>query len=313
MPLLFLALAACYWIPKPGVDGESGADLDSNHESDADTDADSDADTDADTDTDPGPDPDLPITSELGGILLLPMATGTFAMGCTTGQGSDCNEDEVLHDVTITQRFWLGEFEISQDQWESVTGETPSSFQADCGGPCPVEQVSWHDAAAFANTLSVAEGLSSCFTCSGGECETLAHATECTGYRFPTEAEWEYAARCDTDLRYAGNNDSQAVAWTQDNELDPVGETHPSGLLDANACGLYDMSGNVWEWVGDWYDAYGTGPVSDPDGPAAGDHRVSRGGGWNYPEDGARVAFREYKTPQTRDARTGFRLARSVR
>ncbi len=172
-----------------------------------------------------------------------------------------------------------------------------------------MNNVSWYDAAEYANALSTSEGLDACFTCSGGTCDTAGDPYTCNGYRLPTEAEWEYAARAGTDLLYAGSNTLDDVGWYSGNSgYNP----HPVAQLDPNAWGLYDMSGNAWEWVWDRYGSYSSSSVSDPTGSQSGSYRVYRGGGWLGAPGNARVAYRNYYYPSDRHNSLGFRLTRTV-
>jgi formylglycine-generating enzyme required for sulfatase activity len=207
--------------------------------------------------------------------------------------------DEAQHQVTLTRDFWLGATEVTQAQWRAVMGSNPSYFD-DCDA-CPVERVSWDDAVAYLNALSDREGLGRCYD--GASFKGLA----CEGYRLPTEAEWEYAARAGTTgARYG---DLDAIAW---HAGDSGGRTRPVGERQPNGWGLHDMLGNVWEWVHDWYASYPSGAVSDPQGPVGGAGRVLRGGGWSYDAWYLRAAFRAYYPPGNRYGDIGFRLSRSV-
>ena len=169
-------------------------------------------------------------------------------------------------------------------------GNNPSRFQGDPN--CPVEQVSWQDAQDFIQKLNAREGG--------------------TPYRLPTEAEWEYAARAGTTTAYCfGDDVSQlrAYAWYRDNS---DGRTHPVGQLQPNAWGLYDMHGNVWEWVQDWYGAYAAETAVDPQGPAAGSDRVVRGGSWGSYAAYCRSAYRYRADPANRGGYLGVRLLRTA-
>jgi formylglycine-generating enzyme required for sulfatase activity len=198
---------------------------------------------------------------------------------------------------------------VTQAQWEEVMGDNPSAFHG-CGSSCPVEQVNWHMAANFANAVSTAEGLDACYDCSGSgtlvRCDVATNPYQCEGYRLPTEAEWEAAARCAKDTLYAGSDNAEAVAWTSDNS----GSTsHSVGAKSPNACGLYDMSGNVWEWTQDWYHSY-EDDSTDPVGAQSDDSRVLRGGSWNDGPAVARVAYR-FRFISHRRSYLGLRLVRT--
>ncbi len=219
----------------------------------------------------------------LGADQFVLIEPGTFEMGSTNGDA-----DEVpVHTVNITKAFWLQKTEVTQGQWQAVMGTNPSHFK-DCGDACPVEYVSWDDAQAF-----IAE---------------LNQANPGASYRLPTEAEWEHAARAGTTGDYGGTGVLEEMGWYRDN----AGEkTHPVGQKAANAWGLYDMHGNVWEWVADWHGPYPSGTVNDPTGPATGSARVMRGGSWYISAYFARSAVRDRYSPSYRLISFGFRLART--
>ncbi len=247
------------------------------------------------------------ITHPGGGQMIL-ISAGTFDMGCTPDQSSCSSDESPVHTVTLTHDFYLGTTEVTQAEYEGVIGSNPSSYPS-CGASCPVDHVSWYDVAEFANALSAADGLDNCFACSGGTCTTLGDPYTCTGYRLPTEAEWEFAARAGTDLLYAGSDTLDDVGWYNSNSgYNP----HPVAQMEPNAWGLYDMSGNVMEWVWDRYAGYSSSPVSDPAGPQSGSSRVNRGGSWLYNPVYARVAYRQGNNPSDRGYSLGFRLARTV-
>jgi formylglycine-generating enzyme required for sulfatase activity len=197
-------------------------------------------------------------------------------------------------------------------------GSNPSHFSA-CGAECPVEKVSWCEAVVFANKLSALEGLAAAYTLPAGfvvglsndRCNALAPAVRwnarASGYRLPTEAEWEIAARAGEVGPYAGG-ELDAVGWYDGNS---GSTTHPVGRKQANAWALYDMTGNVWEWAWDLYGDY-TGAATDPVGAASGAFRVLRGGGWNVGPRLARVAYRSSLDPAYRYGSLGFRLSRTV-
>jgi formylglycine-generating enzyme required for sulfatase activity len=192
--------------------------------------------------------------------------------------------------VHISKQFYLGKYEVTQLQWKAVMGNKPSHFK---GRDNPVEQVSWDDAQEFIKQLNAKEGHNR--------------------YRLPTEAEWEYAARAGTNSAYFfGDNAAllKQYAWYSDNSEET---THPVGQKQPNAWGLYDMHGNVWEWVQDWYEEwyYSDSPGSDPKGPSFGSYRVLRGGGWHFDARLCRSADRFNYAPVNRNRSLGFRLALS--
>jgi formylglycine-generating enzyme required for sulfatase activity len=251
---------------------------------------------------------------------------GTFEMGCTAGQSSCQARESPDHTVTLTRDFWMSETEVTQGQWQALMLNNPSSFSA-CGADCPVEQVNWYEALAFANVVSSAEGLAECYvlsSCTGTagvdlSCTGAAVTSptgspyDCEGYRLPAEAEWERAARAGTDLLYAGSNTVNDVAWFDGNS---GGSTHSVATKLPNDWGMYDMSGNVWEWVWDWYDDsyYASSPGTDPEGASVGSSRVGRGGSmWLCAcVANARVASRGTGAPNGREVDYGIRLARTV-
>ena len=203
---------------------------------------------------------------------------GSFLMGFPERQ----------HEVRIRQGFWLGKYEVTQREWEAVMGTNPSRFSS-CGR-CPVERVSWNDTQEFIRRLNELESGRGYV------------------YRLPTEAEWEYAARAGTTgARYGELGE---IAWYDDNS---GGETHPGGEKQANAWGLHDMLGNVWEWVGDWFGEYPSGAVTDPRGPGTGSRRVIRGSCWSCSARSIRAEWRASASPGRRDhyGGVGFRLVRT--
>jgi formylglycine-generating enzyme required for sulfatase activity len=214
---------------------------------------------------------------------------GEFMMGSPEGE-TGRQDDEVQHRVRITKGFWLGKYEVTQAQWGALMEANPSHFK---GGNLPVETVSWNNAQDFLVKLNARLG-----SADGG---TMG---------LPTEAQWEYAARAGQTGRYAGGSVGSLddVAWYHGNS---GFTTHPVGLKKANAWGLHDMSGNVFEWCGDWYGDTLPGGV-DPKGPASGSGRVVRGGGWGRPASGCRVAIRYYGVIPTSafNSGNGFRVAR---
>ena len=211
---------------------------------------------------------------------------GTFTMG--SDNGADDQKPQTR--VTLTHGYWLGKTEVTQGQWVALMGINPSSFK---GTDRPVEQVSWSDAIEFCRKLTDRE-------------RTAGRLPEDYEYTLPTEAQWEYACRAGTTEDNAGNLD--AIAWYHQNS---GVTTHPVGQKQANAWGLYDMHGNVWEWCLDWYGNYPGGSVRDPTGPASGPDRVNRGGSWSSLAIRCRSASRYGSDPGDRLDGLGFRLALS--
>jgi formylglycine-generating enzyme required for sulfatase activity len=244
---------------------------------------------------------------------------GTFLMG-TAGIDSG----EMQHAVTLTRAFLLQTTEVTQGQYEAVMGVNPSASDA-CGMDCPVESVTWLRAVNFANALSRAAGLPECYDSTGAIIDGWT-PYDCQGYRLPTEAEWEYAARAGTTTAtYAGDLTEQAcedktllpIAWFCGNSERDI---HSVGLKLPNAWGLYDMLGNVSEWTNDWYGPYpgnalDPASLTDPVGPTTGISRVFRGGGWSSTAGTARAAVRlryEVEFPNAQSVALGFRLARTL-
>jgi formylglycine-generating enzyme required for sulfatase activity len=211
---------------------------------------------------------------------------GTFWMGCSSEQQGSCESDESpLYSVTVSN-FKIGKYEVTQAQWKTLMGNNPSGFSG-CDN-CPVENVSWSEAQGFISRLNAATGKQ---------------------YRLPTEAEWEYAARGGNQSRgykYSGGNFIEQVAWFSDNS---GGRTHQVGTKQPNELGIYDMSGNVWEWCYDWYGAYSASAQRDPMGASSGSSRVYRGGCWYFYARYVRVSLRNSSTPDFRYFNLGFRLA----
>ena len=237
---------------------------------------------------------------------MIPVQGGTFDMGSSErGAG-----EKPAHQVTLGS-FYMGKFEVTQEEWMDVMGNNPARYK---GAVSPVHFVSWYDAVEYCNKRSQTEGLTPCYT---GEGDYVACNFNADGYRLPTEAEWEYASRGGLQSRnykYSGSNEPGEVAWNPENSNSSV---HPVGQKKANELGIYDMSGNVWEWCWDWYaiDYYKKSPAADPGGPSSGYHRVMRGGSYfPYPTDDHHWnTFRFYEEPGRKFNTIGFRVVRSVK
>ena len=235
---------------------------------------------------------------------LVRVPKGSFMMGSPTGE-SGRGTDETRHTVMLTTDFWMAESEVTQRQYRNLIGSSPSNFKGD---ELPVESVSWFDAVAYCNALSAKEKLTPCYQISGTTVG-WADGVNCTGYRLPTEAEWEYAARSPATTIYAGSDSVDGVAWHSTNS---GSTTHAAKTKTPNGRGLYDLSGNVWEWVWDWYQGnYEAQPSSDPiGGPSTSAARVLRGGAWYDSASLSRVAARNSVAPTYGDNSIGFRVVR---
>jgi len=230
---------------------------------------------------------------------------GTFTMGSPSSEPERW-DDETQHQVTVSS-FYMGKYEVTQKEYQEVMGTNPSSFKGD---NLPVECVSWFDAVEYCNALSRKEGLTPAYTINESGNRTVTWNRSANGYRLPTEAEWEYACRAGTTTAYnTGANINNNTGWYDANS---AGSTQEAGQKPANAWGLYDMHGNVWEWCWDWFGDYTSGTQTDPVGASSGSDRVSRGGGWFDSAQGVRSAFRNYGTPSYRYSNLGFRLVRNV-
>ena len=237
------------------------------------------------------------------GAVLVTIPAGRFTMGSPSGESGRDDDDEGQVQVELTRSFWLMTTEVTQGQYRAVTGENPSHFKGD---DLPVENVIWLEAVNYANALSEREDLSACYTVSGSTV-SWPQGVSCEGYRLPTEAEWEFAARGGEGHVYSGSSALGAVAWYSENS---GSTTHGVGGKKPNAFGLYDMSGNVWEWVWDLHGSSLPGG-GDPVGPNAGSKRVNRGGSWYGTARHLRVAYRSRYHPDYRNTNIGFRLART--
>jgi len=211
---------------------------------------------------------------------------GSFMMGSEKGD----SDEKPVHKVTLTKGFDMGVYEVTQEEWQKVMGSNPSKFK---GPKNPVDSVSWEDAQEFARKLSQKENVT---------------------YRLPTEAEWEYACRAGTTTEYYWGDEGEIgdYAWYDGNS---GGTTHPVGQKKPNTWGLYDMSGNVYEWCQDWYSGAEKYPLerqTDPTGSTSGSDRVVRGGCWGLNALSCRSALRFWYSPSVRSIFVGFRLVRTI-
>ena len=222
---------------------------------------------------------------------------GTFTMGATAEQTGAESDESPAHQVTLSD-YYIAETEVTQGLWKAVTGYSPTSGGSSwsssygIGDNYPAYYISYEDVQSFITKLNAQTGVT---------------------FRMPTEAEWEYAARGGKKSKgylYSGSNTIGNVAWYTDNS---GSKTHPVATKAANELGLYDMSGNVWEWCSDWYSSsyYSSSPQNNPTGPSSGSFRVIRGGSWYYDASGCRVADRGNNSPSSRYYILGVRLASS--
>jgi len=223
-------------------------------------------------------------------ILMKLIPAGAFNMGSPNDEVDRYLNEGPRHLVTISEPYYVGVYEVTQEQWDAVMGTNPSGSVASGN---PVEKVSWNDCQDFITELN-RKGIGT--------------------FRLPTEAEWEYACRAETQTRYFYGDDPDCLdigdyAWYMDNS---EGATHTVGQKESNAWGLYDMNGNVWEWCSDWYDYYNSASQVDPTGPSTGTGRVIRGGGCFSNPQQCRSARRSDFLPTDSDSVLGFRLVRTA-
>ena len=260
------------------------------------------------------PAPARPGDTDRGRLEFVYLPAGSFLMGSPDHEWGSRN-DEQQHPVTISQRFFLGKYEVTQAQWQAVTDSNPS-FLYDCPD-CPVENITWYEAVAFCNALSKTLGFQPAYTIRD---TVVSWDPRADGIRLPTEAEWEYACRAGTGSVF---NTGDCLDTGQANYLgyDPQkgcqkglwrGQAVEVGSFAPNAWELHDMHGNVSEWVWDWHAFPTHHPVVDPRGPATGIERVIRGGNWHDLGRNCRSAVRHKARPDRRFTHVGLRLARSA-
>jgi len=228
-------------------------------------------------------------TNSLGMQFIL-IPAGTFMMGSGSAEEGDADE-RPQHRVTLSQSFYLQTTPVTQGQWKSLMGENPAFFH-ECGEDCPVENVSWNDVQEFIRKLNQVEKTEQ--------------------YCLPTEAQWEYACRAGSTQGYSFGQEKVELGQYAWYEVNSQKSTHPVGRLKPNAWGLFDMHGNVYEWVQDCYGEYPPGPVTDPKGPSAGRYRVLRGGSWDGEAGDLRSAYRHRLTPGYRYGHESFRVVRDL-
>jgi sulfatase modifying factor 1 len=310
-----------------GQTDETGAPGDTDSDTDTDADSDTDSDTDADTDV-------YDMTECLPGfdiddIQFVSVSAGSFTMGSDSDEvGRD--DDEDAFSVTLSRGFRIGAYEIINWQFEDCLGYLPYTYSSSIA---PAAGMSWSEAALFANAVSRTEGLEPCYDCEGTEddasCElasSYAKPYDCEGYRLPTEAEWEFAARGGASTAFSNGGDLVGYATNCDDAFElSNGETLDSiarycynagydvpraGTRDPNPLGLYDVHGTVWEWVDDSYEDYPTGSVTDPWG-GRGNYHVFRGGGWGAWPKEVRSANREWIEGSSVGELIGLRLVKT--
>ena len=222
---------------------------------------------------------------------------GTFTMGSNDGD----DDEKPPHIVTLSS-FYIGKYEVTQREWREVMGNNPSHLKGD---DLAIEYVNWYGVVEYCNSRSKKEGLTPCYTKDG---KSVTCDFNANGYRLPTEAEWEYAARGGNKSRgykYSGSDNIKDAAWYVDNSNE---KTHRARGKKPNELGIYDMTGNVCEWCWDWYGSYSSSSATDPKGSSSGKRRILRGGSWSGGAKYCRTAYRNRLVPDLRSDGIGFRV-----
>jgi len=236
---------------------------------------------------------------------------GTFMMGDTFGDG--LNNEKPAHQVTLTYDFYIGKYPVTQKEYNLLMGENTSYFK---GENLPVDSVTWFEAIKYCNKLSIKKGVPIAYRENGELLNKYGNITiditKVLGYRLPTEAEWEYAAiggKYSKGYKYSGSNNVNEVAWYKENSNI---KTHEVGLKKANELGIYDMSGNVWEWCTDWYNSYTSLPnIINPYIYTKTSYQILRGGSWAYDASIIRVSYRRSNIPSNSGNFIGFRVVKN--
>lgn len=241
------------------------------------------------------PDPPMLIKDPASGMELVYVKGGPYhgcyKMGDSFGDGGP--EEKPVHEVCVDD-YYIGKYEVTQGQWKKIMGSNPA-LNNSCGDDCPVDNVSWNDVQNFINRLN----------------SKIGEKKKSAGrFRLPTEAEWEYAARSRGENDKFSGGEALDVAWLSDNSEN---RSHPVGTKAPNGLGIYDMSGNVWEWTNDWYGStyYSSSPRNNPTGPKSGERRALRGGSWAAGWVDARTSYRNFLAPDYRSGSIGFRLLKT--
>ena len=257
----------------------------------------------------------VPPVADTSHPAMLLVQGGTFTMGSTSGY----SDELPLHQVTVSS-FYIAKTEVTQGQWKAVMGSNPSYFTS-VGDNGPVEQVTWYSCISYCNKLSIKEGKTPVYSIGGNTSPsswtsgTIVFDTTAKGYRLPTEAEWEYAAKGGNQTHnytYSGSNNVDSVAWYWDNWGTTANSTHTVGAKASNELGLYDMSGNVYEWCWDWYGAYSSTAQTNPTGASSGSYRLLRGGSWLHFQFFCRVSSRNNNYPDSNYINIGFRVVEDL-